>query len=555
MTLNTIPNTSGGSPVRQSARWSNAAFILAAILLVLTIPLTKIASEFDNALGNVVIAVGVLSALMFAYFGAVFRKAWSPKSRLAIAILPPFFVGLAITMFRFDGMSGELVPQLRPRWSPKQTSISTSMETSIPNAGSQGSASLPNAPSSDGPYYEYESNQFFGNTRDGQHPNVKLDTDWEKNPPKLLWKVPIGPGWASFAVRDGLAITLEQNANGTQEHLLALNLETGKPIWKVTLDGSHYKIEGGAGPRTTPLIAGDLVYALTSAGKFVAASLKTGSVQWQVDLLSETKSTQMDFENEVKWGRSGSPLLVKDMIVVPAGGVAASGRNTLLALNKDNGEVIWRSGKNQINYSSPTLMTIDGVEQVVNIDEKTAAGYSLEDGTQLWQYDWPSNSDADASASQPILIDSTSLFISKGYLQGCALIHVRKEGDTWTATKKWDSNKSLKTKFTSCLVRDGYAYGLSDGKLECVDVKTGDRQWMKGRYGHGQVLMCNDLLLISSEDGELVVVTADPKGPKELSKLSVLDGVTWNIPTIAGDLVLIRNSAEAACLQLPTANQ
>ncbi len=552
---------------RPRSKWSYFAYaglITSALLVIAAFVVSNLLAEHDNAGANAAFAIGILCAGITLYFSIVLSSRFPAALRLCVALLPVLSVVLAALLLRFEGLSGELVPQFKWRWDEQKRSVSSSIASdqrmntanASPDATKSSDTPTPDDPSQSGnksehPFHGYSSTQFFGESRNGVHNEVILETDWTANPPKELWRIPIGKGWASFAVRAGIAVTLEQSEDGKNENVLAVDLATGKPRWLHTLIGSHYRIEGGAGPRTTPTIDGDYVYVLSSAGKLTGLRLETGELLWEKDLLQLGGINQELFEKEVSWGRSGSPLIVREFVVVPMGG-ALDVKTSLMSFNKLTGGRIWNSGHNQVSYSSPVLMTLEDVPQIVYVDEKTAAGYTIVDGTRLWEYSWSSNSNADASASQAVQIDSNSLLLSKGYFQGCARIQVKKDGDNWKVTNIWDSDKSLKTKFTSCVLHANHAFGLNDGKLECVNLDDGKRAWMKGRYGHGQILLCNDILLISSEDGELILVAADPTQHRELAKLKVLDGVTWNIPTMAKDIVITRNSSEAVCLQLPT---
>ncbi|MCA9158636.1 MAG: alcohol dehydrogenase, partial [Planctomycetales bacterium] len=130
-------------------------------------------------------------------------------------------------------------------------------------------------------------------------------------------------------------------------------------------------------------------------------------------------------------------------------------------------------------------------------------------------------------------------------------LQVEHVDESWTIDVLWTNPTSLKTKFTNCVVRDGYAYGLSDGILECVRLEDGQKQWKKGRYRQGQLLLVGEYLLITAESGELVLVQADPQGMKELDKLAVIGDVTWNTAALSGDRLLMRNAEEAACVLLP----
>jgi outer membrane protein assembly factor BamB len=103
------------------------------------------------------------------------------------------------------------------------------------------------------------------------------------------------------------------------------------------------------------------------------------------------------------------------------------------------------------------------------------------------------------------------------------------------------------------VTKDGFVYGLDDGILACVDLATGELRWKEGRYGHGQCLLVGDLLLLTAENGEVVLIEPTPDERRELTKVAALRGKTWNPPALAGDLLLVRNDQEAACYLLPTA--
>ena len=144
------------------------------------------------------------------------------------------------------------------------------------------------------------------------------------------------------------------------------------------------------------------------------------------------------------------------------------------------------------------------------------------------------------------------VFVSKGYRGGCALLQVAgSDGDGLQVTQLWQRPTLLKTKMTNVVVRQGYVYGLSQGILECVELRSGKRRWKRGRYGHGQVLLVDDLILVTSESGAVALVEASPDAFRELGRFQAIEGKTWNNPALAGPLLLVRNSEEAACYELP----
>ena len=249
--------------------------------------------------------------------------------------------------------------------------------------------------------------------------------------------------------------------------------------------------------------------------------------------------------------------------MVPLGGAQNRVKGALLACSLEDGAILWTQGKSQISYSSPTVMTIDGVEQIVSVNEGDVTGHAWEDGRVLWTTAWPSNSDGAACASQPVWVGENKILVGKGYSQGSKLFQVAIAQDktdgsdatesAWSTKDLWSINKILKTKFTSSIYYDGKFFALSDGILECVNPTDGSRIWRGQRYGQGQTLVVNGALLIGSEDGRIVAV--DPNTGKPKGEMNVLEGVTWNTLAVAGPYLLVRNGTEAVCLASPVATE
>ena len=225
-----------------------------------------------------------------------------------------------------------------------------------------------------------------------------------------------------------------------------------------------------------------------------------------------------------------------------------------MACSLADGKIQWIQGDSQISYSSPALMNLHGIEQIVSVNEGTVTGHDIENGQVLWSTSWPSNSNGAACASQPVSVDGNRILVGKGYTQGSKLFEVQLDDKTsWSTKDIWAINKVLKTKFTSSIYYEGKLYGLSDGILECIDPADGSRIWRGGRYGQGQALMVNGTLVISSEVGQLIAV--DRTTGKPLGQVNVLEGVTWNTFAVAGPLLLVRNGTEAVCLSSELDNQ
>ena len=145
------------------------------------------------------------------------------------------------------------------------------------------------------------------------------------------------------------------------------------------------------------------------------------------------------------------------------------------------------------------------------------------------------------------------MLISSGYGKGCALLDIVQRGQSFDVRERW-RNRNLKAKFSSVVRRGTYVYGLDERILVCIDVITGNRCWKRGRYGHGQLVLADDLLVVQAESGDIVLVEANPDRHRELARFAALDGRTWNHPVVSGDILLVRNDREAACYQLPRSN-
>ena len=182
------------------------------------------------------------------------------------------------------------------------------------------------------------------------------------------------------------------------------------------------------------------------------------------------------------------------------------------------------------------------------VNGHSVTGHDPHSGQILWEYPWPAEY---AKATQPLVIATNQVFIAAGYGVGCVMLRIdRSAGGEWSAVELW-KNRNLKPKFTNLVRRGHYVYGLDEGVLTCVNLETGDREWKEGRYGHGQILLVGELLLIQAESGEVVLVEVSPEKSRERARFPALQGKTWNNPVLLRDLLLVRNDQEAACYRLP----
>jgi outer membrane protein assembly factor BamB len=299
---------------------------------------------------------------------------------------------------------------------------------------------------------------------------------------------------------------------------------------------------GGPGPRSTPTIVDGKVYALGATGVLNCLDLTTGKPVWK-----ESPNILGSNKNAI-WALSGSPLVYDKFVVVSAGKQRPGDADrTLVAYDRDTGKEIWAKGTHRTGYSSPMLATLGGKRQIVLFDGDGIGGYDAEKGDELWWLKWETNQGI--NVAQPLLLENDRLLVTSGYGVGSAVLKITEKDGKWSAAPEWQ-NKGMKCQFTSPVLYEGHAYGLDMGVLVCVDVKDGNRKWKGGRYGHGQLLRSGDLLLVTSEFGDLALVEATPEEYRELGRIKVFNSKTWNLPALAGGRVYMRNDEEMACYDL-----
>lgn len=385
--------------------------------------------------------------------------------------------------------------------------------------------------------------RFLGPQGTGAVESPVLAGDWKQAPPKQLWKQPIGAGWSGFAVVGERAITMEQRAE--KEMVTCYDVATGQPVWAQGWNTRFESREGGVGPRATPSIAGDKVFAMGAQGMLVCLELTTGKILWQHDVCKEFNAPAP------LWGKSDSPLLDGNLVIVAPGG--AKGRS-VVAFDQTSGDFVWGGGDEYCSYASPVAGNVLGEKQILVVHEAHLAGHDPSTGAKLWEVDWPGSSSANASNSQPVVVGPDLVFISKGYIQGSAVFKITKSDSGWSAEQAWKSSL-LKTKHTNVVTQGGFVYGLDQGILCCLDLTSGNKRWKdrKADYGHGQILRVADKILVLGEDGTLALVAVDPEKFVELGRIPALEGICWANFAISGNRLLLRNSEEMACFELPLA--
>jgi len=463
-------------------------------------------------------------------------------------------LGLSFALFRYEGMNGNFLARFVPRNWVQDLVLGGSADTLLERhrqtqGKADGLADLTIQPN-DWPEYR-------GPKRDGIVFGPKIARDWRANPPKEVWRQPIGAGWAAFSIANGFLVTIEQRRD--QEVVACYEAPTGKEVWTASWETRFSEQLGGIGPRATPTIAGGDAFAFGAKGRLVCLDGKNGQEKWAVETLADNEN--------ITWAMSGSPLVVDDLVIVNPGAQSesAAGR-AVRAYDRKTGKEVWAAGKKKAGYSSPHLATLGGKKQVLVFDGVGLGGYDLNSGTELWRFPWATYQGI--NVAQPIVVDDKTVFIASDYggeATGGVLLRIAEAGGTWTATQVWRTKSTvMRCKFTSPVRRTDskgdFVYGLNDGYLECIDLKTGKQMWKDERrprmgegFGHGQILLCDDLIVgLTEESGELVLVEATSEEFRELGRIPAMKrgSKTWNNPAMAGGRVYIRNAEEMACYDL-----
>ena len=521
--------------------WSVWLVLGLAVVAILILQSTDLVG--DHAVSNV-------ASLIIAFLALILWILWfglKSGHSLIIRLMPVAALVVIVTIFfafyRIDHVSGELVPIFARRFSahPDQL-LPLPDEARLPNTG---------RPSDLTHHTPYDFPQFLGPDRTAFVDTVELAEDWREFKPEEIWKRSIGAGWSAFSAVNGYAVTMEQR--GPLELTTCYDLETGTIVWSHSTVTRYQNKLGGIGPRSTPTIYKGRVYSLGVTGQLHCLDGSSGKLRWHKDLPNAFGISAAEDAETIYYGRANSPLIVGDAVVISAGGSEENGPYTLVAYHWQTGEELWRGGDAQISYSSPSLVELCGIQQILSVNEQSVSSHNPLTGKSLWSYPWPGNNLSNSNSSQAVAIDGDKVLLSKGYGNGAMLLQItRGENSAWKAEKIWKKHNVLRTKFTNVVVKGEHTYGLSDGILQCVETLTGRTRWKKGRYGHGQILLVDDKILVLGENGEVHLVAADPKRHREFGSFQAIEGTTWNNLCLYGPYLLVRNSQEAACFKLPT---
>jgi outer membrane protein assembly factor BamB len=415
-----------------------------------------------------------------------------------------------------------------------ETPVTPTVTPSMPTATPAAAPAL-EAPVAPAVVWTTHWTDFRGPRRDGHYTAGPIRTDWTTLRP--LWKQPAGGGFASFVVAGGHAFTIEQR--GQDEVAAAYDVLTGRELWTNAWNALLRDSMGGDGPRATPTWHDGRLYVLGATGEFRALDAATGRTLWRTNILTDAGVGNID------WGMAASPLIVDNTVVVLPGG---SDGQSVVAYDRESGKRVWGALDDKAGYSSPMLVTLSGVRQILTFTGTRLVGLVPENGRLLWEFPWETGTEV--NASQPLVAGPDRVFISTDYGADGAMLQVAPGADgQLTVRELWRTNR-MNNYFTSAVLHDGFIYGLDRSILACIDAATGELQWKGGRYGYGQVMLASGHLIVLTEEGELALVRADPTAHQELTRFPALDGKTWNHPAMSDGILLIRNIEEMAAFDL-----
>lgn len=369
--------------------------------------------------------------------------------------------------------------------------------------------------------------QWRGPNRDGKSQETGLLKQWPAEGPPLVWKATgAGRGYSSMAVSGGRLYTL--GLRGEREYVIAFDVATGKEVW-ATAHGSAYRDSRGDGPRGTPTVDGERLYALGGNGDLSCLEARTGRILWAMNILKKFGG------QNISWGISESPLVIGDRVFVNAGGPGAS----IVALNKKDGSLIWKTQSDKAGYSSAMPLQVGGKTQVVFFTQERALGLDPNDGKVLWEYARPANDVANVATP---VVRGNRVWISSDYGTGGGLVEVKSDARGVTASEVYFTREMRNHHSSSILVGD-YLYGFSSGILTAMRFDTGEVAWRDRSVGKGSLVYADGHLYCLSENGVVGLVEATPAEYREKGRFRIPQESlpTWTHPVISGGRLYLRD--------------
>jgi outer membrane protein assembly factor BamB len=395
--------------------------------------------------------------------------------------------------------------------------------------------------------------QYRGPNHDGTSSETIL-TSWPAAGLTQIWKHPLTDGFSAITVGGGKAFTLvKREVNGAdQEVCVALDVNTGNELWAVPLCMAKYDgggdsgtpdNKGGDGPRSTPAYDNGKVYTYSSAMVLKCMDAATGHEIWASDIISEHGG------HNIHWESAASPVIDFNLVFVAGGGAGQA----LLAFDKNDGHVVWKTQDDKLTQSTPIVATILGQRQVIFFTQSGLVSLLPATGDVLWRYPFKYST---STAMTPVVSGDT-VYCSAAYGVGASACKITKTDDGFKATQLWfDPASVLQSHWNTPVVKDGYLYGISGqaqyGKapLVCVELATGKVMWSQAGFGPGGCTLVDGCVLVLSDAGDLVLVKASPQSFQEAARSHALSGKCWNSAGVSGGRIYARSTKEGVSLDV-----
>ena len=377
-----------------------------------------------------------------------------------------------------------------------------------------------------------------GAGRVGHSPDTSILAPWPKSGPKQAWVFKdAGIGYSSFSIVGTRLFTM--GARQESEQVICLDATTGKELWATSL-GPVYENNWGDGPRSTPTVDGDHLYALSATGILACLNIKDGTEVWKVDVV---KSLGGELQG---WGYTESVLIDGDHVICTPGGQ----QGTMAALHKKTGAVVWQSSKlkGPAQYSSPIRIEVNGQPQYAQLLMNKVVGIAPKDGALLWETSFPGR----VAVIPTLVFHDNSVYATAGYGTGCQMIKL--DGAEPEVVYE---EKSITNHHGGVIVVDGKIYGHSDkGGWTCQDFLTGKIEWQDESLGKGTcTYAAGHLICVDENDGTVVLATAKPDKWQEISRFKLApqtslrkkEGRIWSHPVVVNGRLYLRDQDLIFC--------
>ncbi|MCP4749486.1 MAG: PQQ-binding-like beta-propeller repeat protein [Proteobacteria bacterium] len=376
---------------------------------------------------------------------------------------------------------------------------------------------------------------FRGRDKNGISNERGINRNWSNKKFKVLWKLPLGDrGYAGPSVAKGTVYIIDRK--GDNDIVKAIDLNSGRIIW----DYPYY--DGGSGnygfARSTPTVDNNRIYVMSKSGKLFCLNALNGRKIWSMDIVER-------FHGRLpSWEMAISPVIDGNKLIVVPGG-----RTNVVALDKNNGDVIWKGGNGAMpGYATPVIATVNSLRQYLIFTAYNLIGIRPENGSVLWSYPWESTYYINAAA--PLVIDNKYILITSRNTGGGMLLKISR--DNGRAEEVWDRvNGNVKAHFNSPVYYNNLVFTNSDPDyLVCMDKLSGRVHWKRRGFGKGGLIAVDNIIIaVDGRRGYIYFVEAKPKY-KELAKIRVLRGQSWTAPIIAEKKLIVRNKYAIACIDL-----